>query len=205
MWNILARFRNGDCARNRQQLSAYLDRQLSSEELHRVEQHLTDCHSCQEELRSLKATVALLRRLPQVTPSRNFRIAGTEPSRRWAPVPALRLAMVGAAMLLILAFTADMVNFFDTPLSPVGQEGTNFSYNDNRSAAIWGDKEADAGTLTPSDGQELGPSSDEVLGSTEAAWVRPLEYGLAGLVVVLGGVTAWLWLKPKRRTGPHLT
>jgi hypothetical protein len=87
----------------------------------------------------------------------------------------------------------------------VGQGGTNFSYNDNRSAAIEGDNKADAGTLSPGDGQELGPPSDGVLGSTEAAWVRPLVYGLAGTVVLLGGITAWLRLRPKRRTGHHPT
>ena len=205
MWRILAGLRRDDCSRTRQRLSAYLDGQLSAGNLHQVEEHLAMCHGCQEELRSLEATVALLHRLPQASPCRSFRIPRTEPSRRWAPVPALRLATVGAAMLLILAFTADMVNFFDTPLSPVGQGGTNFSYNDNRSAAIEGDNKADAGTLSPGDGQELGPPSDEALGSTEAAWVRPLVYGLAGTVVLLGGITAWLRLRPKRRTGHHPT
>jgi hypothetical protein len=205
MWNKLAGLRKDDCGRTKQRLSAYLDRRLSPEDQRRVEQHLADCRGCQEELHSLEATVALLHRLPQVSPSRSFRIARTEPSRRWTPVPALRLATVGAAMLLIMAFTADLVNFFDTPLSPVGQEDINFSYNDNRSAAMEGGNKADAGTLTPGDGQEPGLPSDGALGSTEAAWVRPLVYGLAGLVVVLGGVTAWLWLRPKRRPGHRPT
>lgn len=205
MWRITARFRKDVCGGTRQLLSAYLDRQLSPGDLRRVELHLADCHGCREELRSLESTVALLHRLPQVSPSRSFRIARTEPSRRWTPVPALRLATVGAAMLLILAFTADMVNFFDTPLSPVGQEDINFSYNDNRSTAMEGDNKADAGTLTPGDGQEPGLPSDGALGSTEAAWVRPLEYGLASLVVVLGGISTWLWLKSKRRASHRPT
>jgi len=169
-----------------------------------MEHHLAECHGCQERLQALQTTVDLLHRLPQVSPPRSFRIARPEPSRRWTPVPALRLATAGATMLLILAFTADVVNFFDTPLSPAGQEGTTFSYNDNRSTAIWGDKEADAGTLSPGNGQEPGLPSDGATGSTEAAWVRPLVYGLAGTVVLLGGITAWLWLKPKRRASHDL-
>jgi hypothetical protein len=197
MWNKLAGLRKDDCGRTKQRLSAYLDRRLSPEDQRRVEQHLADCRGCQEELHSLEATVALLHRLPQVSPSRSFRIARTEPSRRWTPVPALRLATVGAAMLLIMAFTADLTNFFDASQSPIDQKWGP-SYTDNRSTAMEGYNKADAGTLTPGDGQEPGLPSDGALGSTEAAWVRPLVYGLAGLVVVLGGVTAWLWLRPKR-------
>lgn len=205
MWHILARWRQDDCTRTKGRLSAYLDSRLSGEDLRRVEDHLAGCPGCRAELRSLEATVALLHGLPQASPSRGFRIPRTEASRRWTPVPALRLATVGATMLLILAFTADMVNLFDTPLSPVGQGVPNFSCNDNRSTAIEGDNKADAGTLTPSDGQEPGPPSDEAIGSTEAAWVRPLVYGLAGTVVLLGGITALLWLKPKRQASHEPT
>jgi len=198
MWQILARLRKDGCAGTRGRLSAYLDGRLSAGDLRRVEQHLAVCHGCQQELRSLEATVALLHRLPQAAPSRSLRIPRMEPSRRWTPVPALRLATAGATMLLILAFTADMVNFFDTPPSPTGQPwGSN--YTDNRSAAVEGNDKDYAGTLSPGDGQEPSPSSDEAIGSAEAAWVRPAVYGLAGTVVLLGGITAWLWLKPRRR------
>jgi hypothetical protein len=205
MWRILAGFRRDDCSRTRQRLSAYLDRRLSPEDLRRVEMHLAMCHGCQEELRSLEATVALLHRLPQASPSRSFRIPRTEPSRRWAPVPALRLATVGAAMLLIMAFTADLTNFFDVSPSPIGwKQDTSYSV-DNRSTAMEGVNGAGAGILSPSDGQEPDLPSDGALGSTEAGWVRPVEYGLAGLVVVLGGITAWLWLRPKRRSSHRAT
>ncbi len=207
MRTILARFRKGDCDRTRQQLSSYLDRQLRSEELHRVEQHLAHCHSCQEELRSLEATVALLHRLPQVAPSRSFRIAGAEPSRRWTPVPALRLATVGAAMLLIMVFAADLTNLFSVSPSPMDDKAGITFNADNRSTAMEGDtKVPQWGPSAPSNGEDTDQLSGDVLGTTEEAdWIRPLEYGLAGLIVVLGGVTAWLWLKPKRRTGHRPT
>lgn len=205
MRKITARFRKDDCASTKQRLSAYIDRRLSPQELHLVELHLADCRNCQNQLHALQATVDLLHRLPQVSAPRSFRIAQPEPARRWTPVPVLRLATVGAAMLLILAFTADMVNLFDASLSPADQKADIYSYNDNRSAAMEGDNGADAGILSPSDGQEPDLPSDGALGPTEAGWVRPLEYGLAGLVVVLGGVTAWLWLRPRRRPGHRPT
>jgi hypothetical protein len=204
MWNKLAGLRKDDCGRTKQRLSAYLDRRLSPEDQRRVKQHLADCHGCQEELRSLEATVALLHLLPQVSPSRSFRIAQPEPTRRWTPVPALRLATAGAAMLLIMAFTADLTNFFDASQSPIDQKWGP-SYTDNRSTAREGDNGADAGVLSPDDVREPGAPSGELAGTTEAGWVRPLEYGLAGVVIVLGGITSWLWLRPKRRPGHRPT
>ena len=204
MWRILARFRKDGCGRTKQRLSAYLDRQLSPGDLHRMELHLAGCRGCQEELHSLEATVALLHRLPQVAPSRSFRIAGAEPSRRWTPVPVLRLATAGAAMLLVMAFTADLTNFFDASQSPIVQKWGP-SYTDNRSTAMEGDNKADGATGSSTDGQDTDLPPEGALSTTEAAWVRPLEYSLAGLVVVLGGVTAWLWLRPKRRASHHPT
>lgn len=206
MWTVFRRFKRDDCCRTEQRLSAYIDRRLTPQELHEVELHLTACHSCEKELQALQTTVDLLRQLPQVSPSRSFRIAQPQPSRRWAPLPALRLATAAAAMLLIMAFTADLVNLFDSSLSPVGEKAGTFSYTDNRSAtSMEGDNQTDFTGLSPNDGQELNPPSDELLKATEAGWVHPLEYGLAGAVFVLGGITAWLWLKPRRRTGPHPT
>lgn len=200
MRTVLRRFKRDDCSRTAQRLSSYIDRRLNPPELHQVELHLTACRGCQKKLEALQTTVDLLHRLPQASPSRSFRIARPEPSRRWTPLPVLRLATAAAAILLILAFTADLVNLFDTSLSPVGEKNDTYSYTDNRSAAL-GEEDNQTGFAgLPNDGQELSPTSDGALESTEAGWVRPLEYGLAGLVVVLGGVTAWLWLKPKRRT-----
>jgi hypothetical protein len=206
MWNKLAGLRKDDCGRTKQRLSAYLDRRLSPEDQRRVEQHLADCRGCQEELHSLEATVALLHRLPQVSPSRSFRIARTEPSRRWTPVPALRLATVGAAMLLIMAFTADLTNLFNVSPSPMDDKAGITFNADNRSTAMEGDSTVPFGYPAPSNGEETDRPSDDVLGNREEAdWVRPLEYGLAGVVIVLGSITTWLWLRPKRRPGHRPT
>jgi len=50
--------------RTREDLSAYLDNQLSQADRSRVDQHLEGCSECRAELRSLQRTVALLHALP---------------------------------------------------------------------------------------------------------------------------------------------
>ena len=54
------------------QLSALLDGEVSAEEKTRWEAHLATCQRCQQELASLRRTVALLRALPQPALPRSF-------------------------------------------------------------------------------------------------------------------------------------
>ncbi len=91
MWRAFRRFKKDECSRTRGMLSGYMDRRLNPEELARVEEHLRTCQGCREELESLRATVALLHRLPEVTPSRSFAVAPV------APVPGRR-ALRGHAL-----------------------------------------------------------------------------------------------------------
>ena len=49
----------------RAQLSEYLERDLSGEGRARIDAHLEDCLDCDRELNELRATVSLLRRLPE--------------------------------------------------------------------------------------------------------------------------------------------
>lgn len=202
MWTVFRRFRKDNCSRIRQRLSAYIDVYLSPQELNEVESHLAACPDCQKELESLQATAAMLRQLPQVSPPRSFRIAQEEPSRRWAALPVLRLATAAAAVLLVMAFTADLVNLFETGPSSLGQENDNSSYsvspdNSRDATSLGGENETNQSQIWSDNEEELGPGSEEELKATEAAWVHPLEYSLAGLVIVLGGVTSALWLKSK--------
>jgi hypothetical protein len=94
-------------------LSGYMDRRLSPEEVARVEEHLGACQGCREELESLRTTVALVRRLPEVTLSRSFAVAPvrTLPGRR--TLPALRYATAGAVLLLVLTFAVDGAGLFE--------------------------------------------------------------------------------------------
>jgi len=55
-----------------EQLSAFLDKQLSSQEQAIVDAHLRDCQQCQQALAELRQTVALLHALPQVEVPRSF-------------------------------------------------------------------------------------------------------------------------------------
>ena len=202
MWAALGIFRKDNCSKTKPKLSAYMDRRLNPQELAEVERHLANCHSCQKELDCLETTVALLHRLPQVLPSRSFRIAQVEPSSRRTAVPLLRLATAAAAVMLVMAFTADLTNLFPTSPSSLDQEGgpsaTSYWRDiDGKDAeSPTAENQTDSGQIS-SDNASDGPGSEEDLEATEAGWVRPLEYGLAGLVILLGGVTSGLWLKSK--------
>lgn len=58
-----------------EQLSAFLDNQLSSEEQSTVEAHLQNCQQCQDVLAGLRQTVALLHALPQPDVPRSFALS----------------------------------------------------------------------------------------------------------------------------------
>ena len=75
-----------DWERQREQLSAYLDGELAPDERATLERHLTDCPACQEELRQLRATRALLRALPVPALPRSFTLPEDGP----VPVPLPR-------------------------------------------------------------------------------------------------------------------
>lgn len=55
-----------------EQLSAYLDKQLTPEEEYRCDSHLQTCEQCQQELAALRQTVTLLQALPQPPLPRSF-------------------------------------------------------------------------------------------------------------------------------------
>jgi len=104
-------------------LSGYIDRRLNPEELTQVEEHLRTCQGCREEQESLRATVVLLHRLPEVTPSRSFAVAPVKPLPGRRALRGLRFATAGAAVLLVLAFAADWTDFFKKNPSSMPQFG----------------------------------------------------------------------------------
>jgi hypothetical protein len=204
MWTVFRRFRSDKCSRTKQRLSAYIDLCLSPQELNEVESHLAACPDCQKELESLQATAAVLRQLPQVSPPRSFRIAQEERSGRWTALPVLRLATAAAAVLLVMAFTADLVNLFETGPSSLGQEDDTSYYswstdNSRDSTSLGVENETNQFQVYSDNKRALAVVQGEEFKATEAAWVRPLEYSLAGVFVVLGGVTSALWLKSKSK------
>lgn len=65
-----------------EQLSAFFDRQLSSEEQAVFDAHISTCQQCQNNLADLRLTVALLRAMPEEKVPRSFVLPGA-----LAPVP----------------------------------------------------------------------------------------------------------------------
>ncbi|MBI4497212.1 MAG: zf-HC2 domain-containing protein [Chloroflexi bacterium] len=108
-----------------EQLSASLDGRLEEREQAALERHLAGCARCREELAQLRATVALLRRMPAVPPPRSFvlrpedvavkadRPVDPPPAEGWlrpgSPFRAgMRWATAAAALLLIGVVTYDV-------------------------------------------------------------------------------------------------
>lgn len=80
-----------------EQLSAYLDGQLSSQELSIWDMHLNTCQECQQMLEELRETVVLLHALPQPTLPRSFVLPASSAVTRPAPVQPLTPIALHAA------------------------------------------------------------------------------------------------------------
>ena len=94
-------------------LSEHLDGRLRGSERQRVERHLEACSLCSEELRSLEATVGLLRRVPMESPRRVFTLGeapSSASSRQRLRVPAWAYGAVAsvAVMLFVALLSADL-------------------------------------------------------------------------------------------------
>ena len=88
-------------------LSDYIDGELEPGARAALEEHLAGCPSCTEELESLRATVLMLRRMPEVEAPRSFRLApasapihAPDPER-----PVILWAMRVSTALAVVAFT----------------------------------------------------------------------------------------------------
>ena len=111
MGEVFEFLRIGRHGRLRELLSAYVDGQVSASEASRVQEHLAACAECRRELEALRATVSLLRSLPQVQPSRSFALAeAPEPAdRRWPVAWGARAAMSVAGLVLAALLVGDAV------------------------------------------------------------------------------------------------
>ena len=107
MLEMLKKIFNRGHGRFLEMLSDYVDGVLPEAERIALEAHLQGCDSCTEELESLRATVQMLRRMPEVEAPRSFRIA---PAAVAAPTPpperpVLLWAMRVSTALAVVAFT----------------------------------------------------------------------------------------------------
>lgn len=98
--------------RCQENLSAYIDEQLTARERARLEAHLQSCAQCRADLASLRQTVALLRLTPAVRVPYDFRIrpdtagAAVRPPARPLYV-YLRAATAVVAALLVVTLSGD--------------------------------------------------------------------------------------------------
>ena len=113
-----------------EKLSAYIDERLDPSGRQELERHLAECSSCQEELESLRATVALLRQMPQMPVPRSFRLTEA-PLPRTLPwtvryVAPLRYATAAAAVLFLAVALGDVLlspnGLIEPALAPVERQ-----------------------------------------------------------------------------------
>jgi anti-sigma factor RsiW len=103
-----------------QQLSAYLDGELSPSARTGVEAHLRECRTCVEELSTLRWTVNLTAQMPMLKAPRSFLITEAIAQPRRTPLGLtyvyLRGATVAVAALLLVVLAGDLL--WPYPLSP---------------------------------------------------------------------------------------
>jgi len=106
------------CRNIRGMLSEYIDNRLDSEKKSLIERHLETCEACSRELESLRMTVQLLHRVPEVPAPRSFTIAAPVSRRESAFGPAslrwLRPATAVVAIALVVLLMGDFFNAFGT-------------------------------------------------------------------------------------------
>lgn len=94
-------------------LSPFLDKQLTPREQARVTRHLHECPDCRAELQSLRQTVAVLHAMPAVRPPRSFFIPASEGvrqrqvQRNRLAYGYLQFATAVATVLLVLVVSGD--------------------------------------------------------------------------------------------------
>lgn len=98
--------------RLRDLLSAYVDGEVTESERRRVEGHLEGCDDCRAELEELRATVSVLRRMPELAVPRSFALTPEQAAAQRPAMPGgwtLRLAASGAALFLLGLIAADLL------------------------------------------------------------------------------------------------
>ncbi|MFW6126173.1 MAG: anti-sigma factor family protein [Chloroflexota bacterium] len=176
--------KTGDCKKVKGMLSPYMDGQLNPGEVDKVERHLRQCDTCRRELDSLEQAAGLLRQVPAVEPRCSFAVPAGAVTRRPALLGALRVAAATAAVFLALVLVGDAVGFFAA--APAEERTGRQEYADTFD------------TPSPADGGLLG--AEETVTEPGYTWpVRPVEFGLAGMTVVLGGASVVLWVRQRHR------
>ena len=129
-----------NCQKTKKLLQLYIEDALTFGEKQLVEQHLEECSACRTELKSLSATVKLIKSLPEVSTPSNFtenlmakisreeiqiRSSWMDRLKRQVSIPQLSFRLGGAAAItaifVFLAFTF-LFNFSGLPGQPSQNE-----------------------------------------------------------------------------------
>lgn len=158
-------------------LSAYLDKALSADEMRQIEAHLNNCSECQQELTNLQKTIALLTSLDEVIPPASFRrelrskleFSAGRKRLSWEALiqklPNIRrstLAPVAVAMILLIVaipFVLDSTQFGLSKAKKSELAHQNSTASDGRGIA----PEATAGSADTSYGVNVGATNNEAL------------------------------------------
>lgn len=163
--------KKGGCSWTKALLSGYMDGRLGAGDRAGVEQHLAACARCRSDLDSLRATVALLRGLPQAVPSRRFAVAPARPLPGRRLLPVLRHATAAVVVLLVAVVGVDQAGVFEDKsgasgfaaggLAQCGGDGACWAVNGVRSG-IGSDEQTPAVLLVP-DGTDSASAAVEAL------------------------------------------
>ena len=206
-------------------ISEYLDQRLSSKENERVESHLQTCDICREECESLRDTVSLLSHTPVIAVRRSFTVAEVRPIpysffgtlRTATVVMAAMLVMLfaGDVTNVIPGALPEPAQLTTTETSPSFPPEDGVIVKVNNAGIPTPEGSLSGGKIVPPPkvGEE-GPApestsigdtgpSDIVLEAPPAIppaeeglwWLHPLEFSLLGVVVIMGGVTLFIWRK----------
>lgn len=175
-------------------VSEYLDGRLSPDETAKIEAHLVACARCQDEVASLRQTVGLLRRMPQMQPSRSFVLQeAPAPARPAFRAPAWAYGAVASAFALAFAVTLSMdVGGLLAPSVSPDEQVLQMAPAGDEEAATY---EAAAGTpAPPTFGEERAVPQVTPTPAPVAKGIEPIEeapppphaYGLSR-------ATSWVW------------
>ena len=135
--------------RRHELLSAYVDGEVTAEEAREVEDLLASSEDARRELAELRATVDLVRGLPELEPPRSFALDAA-PEKRWTlwwpSVRTTGLATSVAAMLLVGLVAGDMLDVLEQARFGADEEAIQDSaFDDSAFAAAAPAQEAMAG------------------------------------------------------------
>jgi len=159
-------------------LSAFVDDQLTPDEAEHVRAHLATCSVCQARLEEFRSVAALLRRLPEVAPPRDFslgpRLLVDPPNvvrlRRWYVVARTSAATLAAAFV----FLSVGALYVDTRPAPTATSTNRLSSSGDASAPAPPQIAPSAPTpaikaAAPAAAQAVAPQASPAAGAAAAA------------------------------------